>query len=150
MVAPDSTTTHLTTDSAGQAYGDEQATTFTVTVNTGNGEPLPVSQNVTVQVGSTSCLATLTPDSHRGPGGCAIGSTDLDVGPYTASASYGGDTDLSGSGPATTPFTVTQDSTTTALTTNVASRGLRQRAGRPPSPSPSPPATASPCRRPRR
>ena len=118
----DSTTTGLTTNSASQAYGSEQSTIFTVTVATGNGEPLPAAETVTVDVGSTNCVATVAPTSTGGSGGCSIGATDLDVGGYTATATYAGDTDLSGSGPATTPFAVTQDSTTTGLTTNSASQ----------------------------
>ena len=82
VVTQDSTTTGLTTNSASQAYGSEQSTTFTVTVRTGNGEPLPASESVTVSVGTTSCVATLAPNSTGGRGGCAIGATDLNVGPY--------------------------------------------------------------------
>ncbi len=107
VVTQDSTTIGLTTNSASQAYGSEQATTFTVTVRTGNGESLPAAETVTVHVGTTSCPATLTPNATGGRGGCSIGPTDLGVGPYTATATYAGDTDVSGSGPATTPFTVT-------------------------------------------
>ena len=107
VVTQDSTTTGLTTNSASQAYGSEQSTTFTVTVRTGNGESLPAAENVTVHVGTTSCPVTLAPNATGGRGGCSIGPTDLGVGPYTATATYAGDTDVSGSGPATTPFTVT-------------------------------------------
>ena len=121
-VTQDSTSITLTTTAASQAYGDEGATTFTATVDTGNGESLPAPETVTIDVGTTSCPATLTPDATGGKGGCQIGNTALGVGATTASASYGGDSDLSGSGPATTPFTVTQDSTSITLTTTAASQ----------------------------
>ena len=78
MVAQDSATTSLTTNSASQAYGSEQSTTFTVTVDTGNGESLPASEKVTVEVGSTSCLATLTPSATGGRGRCPIGPHDFE------------------------------------------------------------------------
>ena len=81
-------------------------TLFTATVDTGNGESRPRPGDGDHRCGTTSCPATLTPDATGGQGGCRIGATALGVGGTTASASYGGDSDLSGSGPATTPFTV--------------------------------------------
>jgi hypothetical protein len=111
-VVPDSSTTALTTDVASQNYGEEGATTFTVTVHTGNGELLPTTDSATVDVGSASCVATLTPDAGGGSGGCMIGNAALAIGSYTASVTYGGDAEVSGSGPATTPFTVNPSTTT--------------------------------------
>jgi parallel beta-helix repeat protein len=112
VVSPDSTTTSLSTDVATQNYGEEGSTTFTVTVQTGNGEPLPTADTATVDVGSASCVATLTPGGNGGSGGCSIAGTALLGGSFTASVTYGGDADLSGSGPATTPFTVIPSTTT--------------------------------------
>ena len=70
----------LTTSAASQAYGEEQGHLFTATVDTGNGESLPAAETVTIDVGTTSCLATLTPNATGGQGGCRIGATDLGVG----------------------------------------------------------------------
>jgi fibronectin-binding autotransporter adhesin len=126
VVSTDTSSVHLATNSASQAYGQENATTFTASVATGNGEAIPVAESVTVEVGTTSCLVTLSPIAGGGRGGCSIGATDLDAGPYTASVSYGGDNDLSGSGAATTPFTVTRDSTTVSLATDAARQAYGQ------------------------
>ena len=106
-VDTDSTSTGLTSNAAGQSYGHEGATAFTVTVQTGNGEVLPTTDSATVHVGTASCVATLTPGGNGGGGHCSVGNNALTAGSYTASVTYGGDADLSGSGPATTPFTVT-------------------------------------------
>ena len=137
VVSKDSTSITLTTTAASQAYGDEGATTFTATVDTGNGESLPARETVTIDVGTASCPATLTPDATGGKGGCQIGNTALGVGATTASASYGGDSDLSGSGPATTPFTVASPPAIAVTVTGSQAYGsgallrpVRQRPGR--------------------
>ena len=44
-----------------QPYGDEGATVFTVTVSTDNGEQLPATESVAVDVGSASCGVSLVP-----------------------------------------------------------------------------------------
>jgi hypothetical protein len=106
-VGADSTTTGLATNTASQIYGHEGATRFTVTVHTANGEALPTTDSATVHVGTASCVATLTPAGNGGSGGCSIANSAITFGSYTAAVTYGGDADLSGSGPATTPFTVT-------------------------------------------
>ena len=58
-------------------YGDEEASTFTMTVTTGHGEVLPVSENETVTVGSTTCTASVVPGGSGGSGTCEIGGTAL-------------------------------------------------------------------------
>ena len=103
----DSTTVSLTTNAASQPYGNEGGTVFTVTVSTENGEELPAVEYATVDVGTTTCLATLTPATGGATGSCSIGPDDLGVGPTTASVTYDGDADLDASSPATAPFTVT-------------------------------------------
>jgi hypothetical protein len=106
VVSPDTSTVNVSTDVSAQPYGSESSTTFTVTVVTGNGEPIGSGEQVLVQVGVASCTVTLIPASGGGSGGCSFGERDLQPGVYTASASYGGDANITGSGPATTPFTV--------------------------------------------
>jgi hypothetical protein len=116
-VTNDSSTTALSALPTPATYGNESATTFTVSVATGNGEAIPASgETVAVDVGTASCTATLAPTAPGGSGTCAIGNTDLPVGSYTASATYGGDGDLNGSPlAATAPLSVVKDSTTTLL-----------------------------------
>ncbi len=114
VVSKDSSTTKLSKSAPFLSHGDEQAVTLTVSVLTGNGESLPTSDSVTVDVGTTACVATVAPAVGGGQGGCSIGANALAVGPYTASATYGGDTDVTGSGPATTGVPVTQGSTDAA------------------------------------
>jgi trimeric autotransporter adhesin len=114
-VTEDSTTTSLAASPGSEPYGNEGATSFTVTVTTYYGEVIPSStETVTVDVGSTSCIATLAPDvGVGGEGSCSIGNAVLSVGDYTASAMYSGDDDLSASPTAgTTGFDVTQESQT--------------------------------------
>ena len=117
-IGPDSTTTSLSTNVFGQLYGHEGATTFTVTVQTGNGELVPTNDSATVDVGSASCMVTLLVSGGGGSGGCSIGNSALGIGSYTASVTYGGDADLTGSGPATTPFTVLSTTTVSAVSPN--------------------------------
>jgi len=79
--------------------GFEDSATLTATVVTGNGEVLPSGGPVTVDVGTTSCVATLVPAGTGGAGSCHIGATDLAVSGtrYGISTTYGGSTDLVGS-----------------------------------------------------
>jgi hypothetical protein len=79
---------------------------FTVTVLTGNGEELPGTENVTVDVGTATCVAHVAAAPGGGSGSCSIGNSDLAVGTYTASTSYLGDTELQGSRRAEAPFNV--------------------------------------------
>jgi hypothetical protein len=108
-LSQDSTTTSLTTTpTATEPYGSEGNTSFVVTVQTGGGESVPSGEMVTVTVGTTDCVATLSPVAGGGQGSCSIGNSDLLAGSYTASAQYSGDYRLLASPSAgTTPFTVT-------------------------------------------
>ena len=89
--------------------GSESAAIFSVAVTTGNGETLPATETATVDVGSTNCVASLTPSGSGGAGTCTIGNSALTAGgPYAVTVSYPGDTDLtSSSGTAPTGLTVT-------------------------------------------
>jgi Bacterial Ig-like domain (group 3) len=108
-VITDSTTTTIKAVNASQPYGKEAATAFTVTVLTGGGEVLPFSgETATVNVGSATCIVALTPGGSGGSGSCSIGNTALVAGSYTATGTYGGDSDLSASRSAPIPFTVSQ------------------------------------------
>ena len=113
-VSKDSSTIKLSKSAPFLSRGNEQAVTLTATVLTGNGESLPTSDSVTIGVGTTQCVATVAPAGGGGRGGCSIGASALPVGPFTATATYGGDADVSGSGPATTGVPVTQGSTDAA------------------------------------
>ena len=60
----------------------ESAAVFTVAVTTHYGEAVPNGEKVTVTVGSTSCIATLT----AGNGTCTITNSALKAGSYAVSA----------------------------------------------------------------
>jgi len=115
VVSEDSTNTALTVNPSSEPIGSESEATFTVTVTTTNGEELPETDSVTVQIGSlaaagpgvASCLVQLTPQPGGGSGFCTLTDDPLPVGDYTATAVYGGDSDLSGSAAPGAPFTVT-------------------------------------------
>jgi hypothetical protein len=105
-VTRDSTSLSLTALPSPVTFGHESTTLFTITLETGNGEELTTSENVTVAVGTTTCQATLAPATLGGSGFCSIADSALVGGSYTASVSYPGDTDLQGSGPADAAFVV--------------------------------------------
>jgi hypothetical protein len=107
VTAKDSTSVELSAAPASEPFGSEASTAFTVTVFTGQGEELAGSENVTVDVGTTSCVALVAPTTGGGSGSCSIGNSALAAGDYTASASYPGDDDLTGSGPSQADFAVT-------------------------------------------
>jgi hypothetical protein len=117
VVSPDtSSQTQLSVDQSA-TYGAESTPVFTATVTTYDGEELPAAEPITINVGSGSCTATLTPAAHGGSGSCSLpGNNELAAGNYTASATYAGDADLPASiSPGTTDFSVAPDSTTTSL-----------------------------------
>jgi hypothetical protein len=98
LVKKDSTTTKVTVSPNSVTSGAESSAVFSVSVKTGNGETVPNGEIVTVKVGSTSCMVTLS----AGAGTCFIANSALGVGTYSVSATYSGDTNLSnssGSGP---------------------------------------------------
>ena len=99
------------------AYGSEQKVVFGVAVATGNAEELPATESVTINVGSASCVASLTPIPIVGAiGSCTITAAALPVGSYKVSTSYPGDTDLkSSSGTAAVGLTVTAAPTSAKL-----------------------------------
>jgi hypothetical protein len=95
-------------------FGNESTITFSATLSTGNGESLPAAEPLTINVGGASCVATLSPGGAGAAGSCSIGDADLTGGgPYTISATYPGDADLTASSLASAPsgLTVTTDST---------------------------------------
>ncbi len=106
-VSKDTTDTLLTVTPGTEPYGQENSATFTVSVVTTNGEELPETDDVAVQVGGTTvCTAVVFPVSGGGSGTCSPSSgTAVLAGSYTASADYGGDSDLAGS-PSSTSFVV--------------------------------------------
>ncbi len=65
-VGSDSTTTTVTASPDTVTTGFEQTALLSATVATGNGEALPsAGEQVTIDVGATSCFATLAPRSRR-------------------------------------------------------------------------------------
>jgi hypothetical protein len=111
-ITKDSTTTTVSESPTSVTYGNESTVVFSVTVTSKHGEAVPNGETVTVNVGTASCPVTLS----AGKGTCKIAATALAVGSYTVSATYGGDTNLSGStGTSATKLSVTKDSTTTTV-----------------------------------
>ena len=118
VTTQDSTTTTVSESPTTVIYGDEEASVIAVTVKTGHNEELPATENETVTVGSTTCTAAVAPATNGGSGSCEVPATALPVSSsaYSISATYSGDTDLTGSsGSATTGLTVGKDTTTTAI-----------------------------------
>jgi hypothetical protein len=93
LVKKDSTTIKVTVSPNSVTLGAESLAIFSVNVKTGNGEAVPNAETVSVKVGSTSCLVTLS----AGQGTCSIANSALGVGSYSVSATYVGDVNLSGS-----------------------------------------------------
>ncbi len=118
-VSKDTTTATVSESPTSVVFGNEGATTFTVNVVTGHHEALAATDNTTVNVGSASCVAAITPGGSGGSGTCSIANTALAASttPYTVTATFPGDTDLAPSSiaTATTGLTVTKDSTTIAV-----------------------------------
>lgn len=86
-VIKDHTTTTISAP-ASTSYANETSVTFTVTVAPHYGETGPSGESVTIHVGSTNCVATLT----NGTGTCKLAAPVLPVGgPYAMSAIYPGD-----------------------------------------------------------
>jgi hypothetical protein len=103
-VAKDTTTTKVSESPTSVAPGAESAAMFTVGVATHYGEAVPNGEKVTVTVGSTSCVATLT----AGNGTCTITNSALKPGSYAVSNVYSGDANHTGSSAtSTTKLTVT-------------------------------------------
>ena len=111
-VAKDTTTTTVSETPSSVVYGDESASSFSVTVTTHYGETVPSAEKVTVKVGTATCTVTLS----AGKGTCTVSNSALGAGTDAVSASYGGDTNLgASSASATKGLTVTKDSTTTTV-----------------------------------
>jgi type II secretory pathway pseudopilin PulG/Zn finger protein HypA/HybF involved in hydrogenase expression len=118
-VTKDTTTATVSETPTSVVYGHEASSVFTVNVVTGNHEVLPSTDNVTVNVGSASCVAAVAPSGNGGTGTCSLSATALPVGgtPYAVTATYPGDTSLSASSLATAPtgLTVTKDTTSVVV-----------------------------------
>ena len=114
-VTNDATTTTVSETPTSVTYGHESSSIFTVNVVTGNHELLPSTDNVTVNVGTASCVAAVAPAGTGGIGTCSIANSALPASTtaYAVTATYPGDIDLSASTPATAPtgLTVTKDTT---------------------------------------
>jgi uncharacterized repeat protein (TIGR02543 family) len=91
-VTKDLTSVSVSVSTTNVNFGDEFAVTFTATARTGNGEPVPNAEIVTIHVGPATCTAVL----HGGTGICTISNSALPPGRYLISVSYGGDANLSG------------------------------------------------------
>ncbi len=116
FVSKDATTTVVSESPTSITYGDESASTFTVTVKAHYGEAVPSGEQVTVRAGFTTiCTVTLS----AATGTCQIPLADnnaLRAGSDVVSASYGGDSNLSGSSASgATRITVAHDATATVV-----------------------------------
>jgi hypothetical protein len=118
-VTKDSTTTTVSESPTSVAYGNEASVTFTAGVTTTYGEAVPASDtiNVSVNSGAATCTVTLPATT------CTIANTALPVGgPYTVTAIYNADTNLTTStATSATSLTVTKASTTTSLSLSASS-----------------------------
>jgi hypothetical protein len=125
VVNKDTSTTTVSESPTTKAYGSEAGTVFTVNVITANGENLPAAEPVTINVGSTSCVATVAVTKT---GTCSIGATALAPSgtAYTVTAAYPGDADISASATATaaTGFTVTKFTPTSVVTDTTNPTGI--------------------------
>jgi hypothetical protein len=93
LVKKDATTLKVSLSPSSVTLGAESLVTFSVSLTTGNGEIVPNGESVTVKVGSTSCVVTLS----AGKGTCFLANSALGAGSYSVSASYAGDINLSSS-----------------------------------------------------
>jgi hypothetical protein len=119
-VNKDTTTTTVSGSATTVIYGNEGASLFTVTVTTAHHEVVPTTESVTVNVGSSSCAASIVPGASGGSGTCQLGNTALRAGgPYAVTTTYAGGTDL-GSSSATvlTGLTVNKAATSFAVAVN--------------------------------
>jgi large repetitive protein len=108
VVDRDSVTIKISESRTTVSVGDESQAVFTASLTTGDGESDPNGETVTVHLGTTSCIVTLSNDT----GTCTIGNRALRVGSYTVSASYGGDLNLASStATSSTPLLVGSGST---------------------------------------
>ena len=120
-VTKDSSTATVSESPTSVVYGHESSSIFRVTVVTGNLEALPTTDNVTVNVGgaAASCVVPVVPAGTGGTGTCTISNSALAASgtPYAVTATYGGDTSLSGTtlSTAATGLTITQDTTTATV-----------------------------------
>jgi uncharacterized repeat protein (TIGR02543 family) len=98
-VVKDSTYLSVSVSPSTVAFGDESNARITVTVLTGNGEALIGPESVTVTVGTTDCVALVSPSRNGGIGTCSITNSALlkSTRSYSVSAAYVGDVDLTGS-----------------------------------------------------
>ncbi len=114
-VTKDTSTVTVSETPTSVVYGNESASVFTVGVVTGNHEVLPATDSVTVNVGTTFCVASVAPagPAAREPARFANAALPVSGSAYAVTATYSGDTDLSASTTATAPtgLTVTKDTT---------------------------------------
>ena len=134
-ISKDTTTASVAESPTTVRYGGESASSFTVTVNTGNGEVLPEADSVTVNVGSggsvASCSASVAPGGTGGSGSCTIASAALPTASaYPITATYPGDADLDAAAQATAPTGLTVNAATTN-TTVVSTTGSPSIVGQP-------------------
>ena len=115
-VDPASTSTSLSLSAASATYGDESSITFTsvVTAPVG-GTP---SGKVIVAAGSTRLCTITLPATTCSASDTALGASAT---PYAVTATYGGDTNFSGSGSAARDLTVHQATSTTTLSVSATS-----------------------------
>ena len=120
VVAPTPTAISVSASSATPAFG--QPETFTATVTTPSGDPIPNSSDgmVTFFDGTTALGSETLSGS---PATATLSTSALAPGPHTITASYSGDANFVASGPAGVFVTVTVAASATFLTEDTTTRG---------------------------
>jgi uncharacterized repeat protein (TIGR02543 family) len=93
-ITKDSSHATVSESATSAAVGSEGSVLFTAKVTSTNGEAIPSGEGVTIHVGSASCSATT---NGSGSASCSIGNSALSAGTFSVSASYAGDSNISGS-----------------------------------------------------
>jgi archaellum component FlaF (FlaF/FlaG flagellin family) len=91
-VIKDRTSVNVWASTTNVNFRNESTAIFTATMRTGNGEPVPNGETVTVHVGTASCVGVL----NGGSGTCTISNSALPPGKYLITTTYGGDANLNG------------------------------------------------------
>ncbi len=117
-VVKDQSLTYVSVAPSRVTFNNESAAAFNVRVVTRFGGPMLVSESVTVYVGSTSCVATITPTFYGGSGSCTISNAALlaSNSRYVVSATYDGDANVAASNTAYAWLRVVKETKTTGRT----------------------------------
>jgi hypothetical protein len=93
-VLQDSSTTQLTESATNANFGSENLVTFSASVTSANGEPVPAGGVVSIYVGTTYCHATT---NASGVASCSIAASALASGVYYSWANFAGEANIAAS-----------------------------------------------------